>query len=114
MPVNVITKKNTTTTSSAAFTNKPPLLASNSLPTGYYDNCFLEGLMSPVFLAFPLMLVAFLLLSLAAAGRTTWLRFRPSAAARLALVFAGTLLLFPTAVMAEPGQRPGSTDHAAP
>ncbi len=70
--------------------------------------------MSPVFLAFPLMLVAFLLLSLAAAARTIWLRFRPSAAAQLALVFAGTLLLFPTAVMAEPGQRPGSTDHAAP
>ena len=32
MPVNVTTKKNTNTTSSAAFTNKPPLLAYNSLP----------------------------------------------------------------------------------
>src|SRR6266403_2780832 len=40
--------------------------------------------MSPVFLAFLPMLVAFLLLSLAAAARTIWLRFRPSAAARLA------------------------------
>jgi hypothetical protein len=30
--VNVTTKKNTNTTSSAVFTNKPPLLASNSLP----------------------------------------------------------------------------------
>jgi len=60
------------------------------------------------------MLVAFLLLSLAAAARTIWLRFRPSAVAHLALVFAGALLLFPAAAMAEPGQRPGSTDHAAP
>jgi hypothetical protein len=40
--------------------------------------------MSPAFLAFLLMLVAFLLLSLAAAARTIWLRFRPSAAAHLA------------------------------
>jgi hypothetical protein len=70
--------------------------------------------MSPVFLAFPLMLVAFLRLSLAAAVRTIWLRFRPSAVARLALVFAGALLLFPAAAMAEPGPRPGSTDNTAP
>ncbi len=43
MPVNVTTKKNTSTTSSAAFANKPPLLASNSLPNRGHDNCFLEG-----------------------------------------------------------------------
>jgi len=40
--------------------------------------------MSRVFLAFPLTLVAFLLLSLTAAARAIWLRFRPSAAAHLA------------------------------
>src|SRR5260370_4456933 len=40
--------------------------------------------MKPMFLAFPLMFAAFSLLSLAAAARTIWLRFRPSAAAHLA------------------------------
>ena len=32
MPANVITKTNTSTTSSAAFTNKLPILVSNSFP----------------------------------------------------------------------------------
>ena len=40
--------------------------------------------MSPIFLAFLLMLAAFLLLSLAAAARTIWLRFRPTGTAQRA------------------------------
>jgi len=51
--------------------------------------------MSPVFLAFLLMLVAFLLPSLAAMARTIWLRFRPSAAAHgfAAIMLSGPLYL---------------------
>ncbi len=41
--------------------------------------------MTPFFLAFLVMLAAFLLLSLAAAARTIWLRFHPVADAQLAV-----------------------------
>src|SRR5437588_4425925 len=45
----------------------------------------MEVSMPPFFLAFLLMLVAFLVLAVAAAARTIWLHFRPSAVAHLAL-----------------------------